>query len=135
MTRYPSVKTLDELTRKEGGRELSIKVRRVLDGRDTECDEAWEHRFTPRWMRKLTAVDALIHTHGVEHVDYECCREDVMNCQEPPFRGFSYCNAGDTYNATLVYDEDRGTFRVTSWGDMVEAYERRCAKCRRLADQ
>ena len=38
---------------------------------------------------------------------------------------FDYVNMGDTYAATLLYDYQAGRFRVTSYGDLIEAWERR----------
>lgn len=54
----------------------------------------------------------------------------------PGFRGggdrryFDYVNLGDTYDPTLLYDYHASRFRVTSWGDLVDAWERRwgCAE-------
>lgn len=40
----------------------------------------------------------------------------------------AYSNTGDTYGLTLVYDFTVNRFRVTSWGDWVEKYERRGGK-------
>lgn len=39
-----------------------------------------------------------------------------------------YVNTGDTYNTTVVYDVGRDLFYVTSWGDWLEAYERRIGR-------
>jgi len=36
----------------------------------------------------------------------------------------AYVNMGDTYDATIYYDTDKGTFGVGAWGGWVEAYER-----------
>ena len=36
-----------------------------------------------------------------------------------------YSNSGDTYTRTLVYDTLKGKFYLTSWGDIVEAQEKR----------
>lgn len=72
---------------------------------------------------KLSAVDKLIGTCGVEYVRFECKDSDDYG----DGAGFSYCNNGDTYAATLVLY--KGRFIVSSWGDMVEKHERRCSKC------
>jgi len=67
----------------------------------------------------LKEIDRLIGTHGVEairgdaHVDNYFY--DVVAL---------YCNAGDTYTTTILYDTDRNRFYVTSWGDWVETAER-----------
>lgn len=38
---------------------------------------------------------------------------------------FSFVNFGDTYVTTLIYDNHADRFRITSYGDMVETWERR----------
>ncbi len=37
---------------------------------------------------------------------------------------YSYINAGDTYDATLVYDGRERDFLITSWGDIEEERQR-----------
>lgn len=129
MVRYPSVKTL--LSIPGLSREDAIKLRKVLDGRikpwDLFTDIAEPHCGSPAsfaWEAKMKAADKILGTHGVEWLGYECTRWE--NHPE----GFDYCNAGDTYNWTLIHVPGKG-FRVGCWGDMVEAHERRCATCRR----
>jgi len=112
--RYPSVKTLLELT--GGDRSIALAVRKVLDGRTR----------TPR-DGELEAVSDLIGGYGVEHVLYDC----VDSSESFYAEGFLYVNTGDTYNVTLALVENSDTpFRVTTWGDLVEAHERRCPDCR-----
>jgi hypothetical protein len=41
---------------------------------------------------------------------------------------FFYSNQGDTYTTTIVFYVPTRSFRVTSWGDVVEADERRGIK-------
>jgi len=54
---------------------------------------------------RLTCLDALAGTHGVESFETR--------------KGWcEYLNNGDTYAATLV--RYRGRYRVTSWGDIAE---------------
>lgn len=123
---YPSVATLHKYLTPKEGRALARQVRMVLDGRIPTTGPG------KKWEAKLTEIDKLIGTYGIEHIDYDCCRSALDNCQTPKHAGFSYCNAGDTYNVTLVYDEDRGSFYVSTWGDMVERHEKKCSKCRRM---
>lgn len=40
-------------------------------------------------------------------------------------RSALYVNMGDTYNATLVWDRHTDSFKVTTWGDIIESWERR----------
>jgi hypothetical protein len=120
MSRYPSVKTLLELT--DGDRKLALAVRRILDGRTP--------RDRPRESR-LTMIDELIDgSCGVEHLTYECSRYDSDYGYE--ILGFDYLNTGDTYSVTLVRDFKEGRFLVTTYGDMVEKHEKRCSDCKRI---
>lgn len=128
-TMYPSIKTLMTLGIE---REHASTLRKVLDGRlapqAVDASIEREHVGAPRsftWEGKLKAADVLLHGHGVEWATYECSRGEY-----PP-RGFEYVNMGDTYNSTLVYV--RGRFRVSTFGDEVEAHEKRCAACRKVA--
>ncbi len=38
---------------------------------------------------------------------------------------FEYLNTGDAYTATVIYDNKTGTWKITSYGDLVEAYPSR----------
>lgn len=129
--RYPSVKTLLQIT--GGDRKVALAVRKVLDERTPMLDQ-WGRpipRHTSRMDEaKLEASNRLIDgMHGVECRTFECSKNDF---HDP--HGFYYLNTGDTYAATLVlYRGSRGgSWRVTSWGDMVEAHERWCSKCQRI---
>jgi len=62
----------------------------------------------PAYLLKLYIADEILGTYGVE---------GVLGGRQSP--GLDYCNAGDSYRATLAYIDGRG-FRVTSWGDIVE---------------
>lgn len=66
---------------------------------------------TERWIRQcyhrpsnaslvMHAIDATIETHGVEALG-----ESPDFCSPPPFE---YCNAGDTYVATIIRDNETG---------------------------
>ena len=125
----PSIKTLLQIP--SLSREDALRLRKVLDGRLSPQDV--DPRIPPphvgappslAWEGKIRAADKLLGTYGVEWLGFECSRWD----NHPT--GFDYCNAGDPYVATLIHTA-KGHFRVACWGDMVEAHERRCAKCRR----
>lgn len=128
MIRYPSVKTLREITCVRGhddpaGRALALRIRKVLDGRDTSCLQLQNgfHGGDGN-LAKLCAIDKLLGNHGVEWISWECEKHEYANPG-----GFEYSNTGDTYAWTLVLVN--GRFRVTSWGDMVEGHERQCREC------
>jgi hypothetical protein len=57
---------------------------------------------------RLTCLDALARTHGVEA--FETKRDGY--CE--------YLNAGDTYAPTLI--RFRGRYRVATWGDIAERH-------------
>lgn len=64
------------------------------------------------YVLKLEALNEVLEAFGAEYV--------------PAGRGsrspaFEYVNFGDTYDVTIVYFPDRHTWRVSSWGDIVEA--------------
>ena len=61
---------------------------------------------------RMLALDALIGTHGTE----------AIWGSDPLAPVAEYCNAGDTYDTTILYDYTRGRYVLTSWGDWVEAH-------------
>jgi hypothetical protein len=81
---------------------------------------------TDRLQGSAAAEDALqvandvMRGHGVE----------VIN-GAGLFRGYwqdaiaAYVNMGDTYTTTLLYDRLKDRFYITSWGDWLEAFERK----------
>ena len=58
--------------------------------------------------RRLRAIDRLLGMHGIERIH-----------EKNGELAFTYANSGDTYAATVILYAS-GTFRVTSWGDIVE---------------
>lgn len=70
-------------------------------------------RSLPREFQILWAADKYLGTYGVE----------TFSISEDERNRISYCNIGQTYDATLVYIHDEQKFEVTSWGDLVEEYE------------
>jgi hypothetical protein len=64
----------------------------------------------------MTALDALLGTHGVEYIGEVDMRDG------PPVE---YLNTGDTYAPTLIWYRDRvRPWDVQSWGDVAERLER-----------
>lgn len=64
------------------------------------------------YVLKLEALNEVLEGYGIEYV------AAGRGAKSP---AFEYVNFGDTYATTLVYFPARGTWRVTSWGDIVEA--------------
>lgn len=68
--------------------------------------------------RKLYIIDRLVNGFGVETI-----RSSNDTCFY--FYGISYVNTGDTYTTTLCYDHGKRKWLLRSWGDIVEANEKR----------
>ena len=126
------VPTLDDLAPLELAPDVAEKVRAVLAG---EVDPRDVSPKATQWYRDcyhkpaidghdlaLAACDDLLGTCGVVALNVEGAPyytdEGIRMC--PPF---SYCNAGDTYAATLARDHAAGAWVVACWGDLLEEYE------------
>jgi hypothetical protein len=105
-------------------------IRRIIKG-PAPTDETTEFPQTARWIRscynmplpgdrRMAAIDETLGTHGVEAI----FRADAGFSEAPLL---TYCNAGDTYAATIVRHWG-GTYAVACWGDVVESLERRGVK-------
>ena len=116
--RYPTVKRIAcELN---VDNDTAKRIRGLMDGSiDPETSESVQ-----RWLRqcyhrpndtelKMCAIDDTFETHGVEAI----MSENGIRCRA------AYCNTGDTYCTTILFDYRSGTFKLTSWGDFVEAYK------------
>lgn len=66
------------------------------------------------WRVALRKADEVIQGHGGESI----------RC---PHRGLlaAYVNTGDAYSTTLLCNIATGAWRITTWGDYVETFERR----------
>lgn len=125
MRRIPSVDTIEQ--RINCDRDTAIQVRRLLDGRDDP------ESFTKvaKWVRQcanrpaeieliMAACDEVLDTCGVE-------------AMRSPQNGWDrfwgdtvaiYCNNGQSYDPTVLYDVEREVFYITSTGDWQETAER-----------
>jgi hypothetical protein len=66
---------------------------------------------------KLSALDELLRTYGVEHINDK-------NTYVDSFYGnivATYLNTGCTYATTILLDHVHGRWRLTSWGDFYES--------------
>ena len=66
----------------------------------------------------MCAIDELLGTYGVEPI-----RGRYVDSYHQDIQAV-YCNAGDTYDGTILLDHETGRYIVTSWGDWFEARER-----------
>lgn len=92
------------------GRDLARALWKELEA---ACATPWGRAIE----RAMDRANDTLRGSGVESVRLETRRG--------PDLVFDYVNFGDTYDTTLVYDHHANRFRITSWGDMVEAWERR----------
>jgi hypothetical protein len=114
------------------GKVGKLKLARALVSllRDTKHDvapnEAADHlceaaRYVSgeRTARRFLALaDAALEGFGVE-----CIVDDPYGI--PPRTVTLYVNTGDTYNTTFCYEPGLRKMRLTTWGDMVEAWEKK----------
>lgn len=114
--RLPSVKTLLILWPRENpiSDETLDKAKRVRQL--LERVKLNPSRYHLNWddshpLTALRSINTVMNGFGVEHV------ARGNNRQSP---AFDYVNTGETYATTLVYFPQSESFRVTSWGDIVE---------------
>jgi len=74
--------------------------------------------FQSRIHFALEAMNIALDTFGVDFVaprrgDYSAAR------------GLEFLNTGETYTPTVIYDHGSKTWKITSWGDIVERYPNR----------
>jgi hypothetical protein len=113
MSHIPSLKTLRDVFgqsfRHDYGEDLAEKNLKEL----REALVLWrEHRLSSKHMMQL--ANMFLKGHGIEYLESENERAKAY-----------YVNTGDTYNATLLLDIPRNRVWATTWGDWVEAEERR----------
>ena len=72
-----------------------------------------------RLDRILSALNECLETQGVECITSGEQRMDGSHIVA------EYLNAGDTYNATLLFNHRTQAFSLTSWGDFVERNQSR----------
>ena len=83
-------------------------------------EQAKELRKACEDNRGLTCANKLLEGYGIETIGLpDGC---FNNCQEPDLE-IRYVNMGDTYDVTLCKVD--GRYRVSSWGDVVEAWDRK----------
>ena len=66
----------------------------------------------------LQIIDRVLDTHGVEYI---ASNDDDYTRG----RGIDYANTGDAYGWTVMYDYDKHRWLLGSWGNEVEADEKR----------
>lgn len=109
--RLPSIKTLDAAFPGKG-KELRLALESIA-----YCDSlpvvqdlirSCYHRPSTS-HRRMVALDSIAETMGVEYI------AEGEGSKSP---AIEYLNTGDTYTPTILYVN--GSYRVGSWGDLVE---------------
>jgi hypothetical protein len=104
---------------------IDAKTRRALRGIITGKIDPMTFVSVQKWVSscynrpslaelKLEACNEILSGYGVEAIRggyWDSYHGDVV---------FTYVNMGDPYIQTVVFDCHKGTFHLTSWGDMVE---------------
>ena len=115
----PSIKTLEDRFPGKGK-----VIRGLMDG--SIPPDAFS--FVRDWERQcfhppsdaeniMEAINEVLDGYGVEGVDLS----ERWAC-------FDYVNMGDAYSATVCYVPSEDRFIVTTWGDLVEYFERKGVK-------
>ena len=106
----PSIKTIESRLHNTLAKEYSDTLKVAKEIRK-QLESATSHN---RIDKALEEINKLLHGYGVEPVrdnefsGYYC---DI---------GLLYVNMGDTYDMTVIYDTRNDSFKVCSWGDIVE---------------
>ena len=128
--RCPTVKQLTAAFRNlqpEAAHIIRRLARQVDDPAQLQAHVERAHPETARYVRQmhaspydsamwrrtvvLHAINHLLNTYGVEPLGPVSMREG------PPYE---YCNTGDTYAITLVYQRKHDRLILASWGDIAE---------------
>ena len=124
------MKSIHTMTYKEIADELNIsiekakEVKRVITGKippeNYESVRKWVNQCynePTNFSKKLEALNEIIGGYGSEGIfspDYS-----IYWCL------FDYVNTGDTYNVTIVRLTDQKKYIISSWGDIIEYYEKK----------
>lgn len=108
----PNRKELQNLHRQVRGDD-----RRGFQSLWNELQQACNSTSLRRVYDAMEFADEVLDGHGVEDV--------ALATRRGGTRRAVYIEMGDTYNTTLAYDREVDRFLVTTWGDIVEGWERR----------
>lgn len=102
-----------DLTRSCHHRNAATRAAALLNG-DLDPDSVLDgHLMLDHDERVMEALNVVLETYGVEALIPDGCIVPIG----------VYLNTGDTYSETVFLSED-GEFRLTTWGDELEAWER-----------
>lgn len=121
MQNFASVKTLMKVFSIDSKTARNIRgvVKGTIDPESFPKTAEWSfHCYHKPWdsSLKMSAINELLDMFGVEGIGGG---DDWHNGYAP---AYSYCNTGDSYAATILYEYRTGRFFIGSWGDIVERH-------------
>lgn len=116
---YPSIKRIARLLNVDTN--TACTIRELMDGRcDPEIfDDVIKWRYQcynwppSRPEMVMCAINGILQAHGVESI----ATSTYVDRYHDHIR-YTYCNMGDPYKYTVVYDALKGKYMVCSWGDL-----------------
>jgi hypothetical protein len=112
--RLPSITTLKRLTDGDGEKAHAIRMELARCKERAQSEDYGSPPPTEAAEMALEQIDCILGTHGVEYI-----------LSTNGTGAIYYCNTGDTYGRTLLYDTRSQVFSVGSWGNVVERQEAR----------
>lgn len=113
---FPSVKRI--ASRLNIDRETAQTIRHIMDGsvdpKSFDSVDSWLRQCynMPNTVElRMCAINEVLGTHGVEALG-------EMTFPNGPH--YSYCNTGDTYACTVMYDHHENEFLISDWGSIAE---------------
>lgn len=106
-----------DLARTAHDPDAADKAAALLNGTLDPDDVLGEVLMLDHDERVMRALDKVLDCHGVEALIPDGCMAPIG----------VYLNTGDTYSPTVFLNED-GEFSLTTWGDVLEAWEREQAE-------
>ena len=111
MQRFATIKTLVEVLKINANQAKAI--RSLIKGDTCPLDYQSTKKYHKMFpsadadMLILCAINEILETFGIEHI-----KDGNIN--------FDYCNNGDTYKPTIVYNHYSQLFRLRSWGSFFD---------------
>lgn len=127
--RFETLETLCEFFPQVPGSKLLL-LRRLIRN-DVDAQECYAQVFGEEFSRRAyyrgTAAGSGYIPEGDEEAMILLIADKLIGTCGVEYLGgdIYYCNTGDTYDLTLLYDERVDRFFVGTWGSLVEANPRR----------
>lgn len=120
MSQIPSLKRIKEVLKLSDNKAQQMRdlLAERLDPETFDSVQKWRaqcYNWPPsRAEMVMCAANEILETHGVEAIQGEWVDHYNQDIR------YTYCNTGDTYAATLIYDTAKDRYLLGSWGDLVE---------------